>query len=128
MSLLDRGTVPCKIYPTVTVTDSDGNTVTRASQTPIETVGRFWPQVQSSGSTNPYMEEEKIGFLTEQFYTAQFPRAVEEEFGPFNPMSKVSWGPSGASGRERVWEIFGQPIVYNGSAKTKHTTYMLRRA
>jgi hypothetical protein len=128
VSLLDRGDgyIPCKIYPELSRTDADGNTVTYCSPTPIETVGRFWVQNQS-GTSSRLLESNDEGYQTELVYMAQFPRSVDAEHGPFGAQSQVSWGPPDSRGNERRWEFFGDALQYTGSRRTKHNTYTLRR-
>jgi hypothetical protein len=127
MSLLDRSPQdePCLVYPEIHTTDSDGNTVTKASPTGIPTRGRF--QIfNQSGTSSRLQESNDEGYQTEMVYSVRFPRAFEAEYGPFGAQSKVSWG-TDDKGRPKMFEFFGDAIHYPGSWRTAHTIYTLRR-
>jgi hypothetical protein len=118
MSLLYsyRGFEPCTVYPEVTRTDTDGNTITEASTTGTATVARFQIQGQS-GTSSRRAEQQDEGFDTERVYTVRFPRGQFENLGS---QSEVEWD-------GLRWGIFGDRQRYNSSPRTSHVIYTLRR-
>lgn len=117
MSLLDSSPSfeSCTVYPEETTTDADGNTITRASATGVETTGRFQIQGQS-GTSSRRAEQQSEGYETERVYTVRFPRG----FQILGAQSKVEW-------RGGVFSLFGDAQYYNGSRRTAHVIYTIRR-
>ena len=110
MALIDRPggeTVVC--YPEVTVTDSDGNTLTRASSTGITVTGCSVQPRQNS-------EDDEIGFTTAQTYRLRLPRTSNIVLGS---QSKVSWNGT-------TYSVVGDAVVSSGSIRTRRTEYTLK--
>lgn len=117
MSLLDSSPSfePCTVYPEVVTTDADGNTITKASTTGVETVGRF-QIIGQSGTSARRAEQQSEGFETERVYTVRFPRG----FQILGAQSKVLWNGG-------LFSLFGDAQYYRGSRRTSHVVYTIRR-
>lgn len=128
MSLLDRGQgyEPCIVYPEITKTDVDGNTVTTAALgAGIATEGRF--QIfNQSGTSSRRQESNDEGYETEMVYSVRFTRAFEAAHGPLGAQARLSWGVDDQN-RPKMYEIFGDAIRYTGSNRTRHNIYTIRR-
>ena len=116
MSLLDQATEPVIVYPEEAVTDMDGNTRTRPSQTGIPLKARIQVQGQS-GTSARRGEQDNEGFETEKVYKIRFPRSVTQIFGA---QSEIEW-------RGVRWAMFGDANFYTGSRRTSHQTYSMKR-
>lgn len=116
MSLLDKGRETVIVYPTETYIDPDGNISKRASTTGIVTPARIWPAAQS-GTSSRRAEQDNEGFETEQIYLMHLPRSFTHEIGI---AAQIDWN------GER-WHVMGHPRRYNGSPRTAHKVYMIRR-
>ncbi|MCH9733452.1 MAG: hypothetical protein K0U78_02700 [Actinomycetia bacterium] len=116
-SLLDSTNVDAIVFLEETTTDADGNTRTRASATGIPTRVRVWPQNQS-GTSARRAEQADGGFSTEQVYGLRFPRSWPHALGAQSAVE--------IDGKR--WSVFGDPVYYNGSARTRHTHYTIRRS
>jgi hypothetical protein len=118
MSLLDGGAYyePCQVFPEESYTDADGNTMLRASETPIDAVARFQVDEQS-GTSARRAESRDGGYLGEQFYRVRFPRSFSHELGS---QSQILW-------RGETWSVFGKEIRFTASRRTRHTVYRVRR-
>ena len=127
MSLLDRspGFEPCNIYMEITTTDADGNTVTKASTTPIPATARFQIQNQS-GTSSRLAEQNNEGYESEKVYSMRLPRAWEAEHGELQMQAKVGWGLD-SQGREAIYEIFGDVLKVGVAPRTRHNVYNLVR-
>lgn len=128
MGLLDNcdGYEPVLVYPEETYIDRDGNTMTRASDTPLpgDTVARWQVQGQS-GTSSRRAEQQEEGFESERVYTIRFPRG----FPTLGAQAKVRRGLNEADpGGDPVYSIFGDVQVYSSSPRTAHVTYTVRRA
>lgn len=126
--LLDDGAnyEPCTVFPEETALDEDANTITRASATGISTVPGFGPVVgrfqpaSMSGTSARRAEQDNEGFESEQMYTLRFPRKLDALLGELGAQTEIEW-------RGKRWTLFGDPYYYNGSKRTAHTAYLLRR-
>ena len=116
MSLLETGRESVIVYPEVVVTDVDGNTITRASNTGIEIRAAVQP-MSNSGTSGRRAEQDNEGFETEQNYRLRPARSFTQRLGA---QSKVQW-------RGQWWSIVGDHTQYNGSNQTRHTDYVIRR-
>lgn len=128
MSLLDGGDQfePCTVYLEVTRQDEDGNTITTASPTGIQTMARFQIQGQS-GTASRRAEQEDEGFATERVYTIRFTNAFTQQYGELGAQSVIEWGVD-SRGRPARYQIFGDVQRFGGSRRTRHVVYTLRRA
>jgi len=128
VSLLDRGSMfePCTVYPEITVTDADGNTITKASTTGIQTLARFQIQGQS-GTASRRAEQNDEGFDTERVYTVRFPNSFTDNHGELGAQAVIEWR-TDARGLPARWQIFGDVQRYRGSRRTAHVVYTIRRA
>lgn len=117
MSLLDRSNETVTVFPEEVTTDADGNTITRASATGIETRAWIAPQAQS-GTSARRAETQETGFFTEQVYSLRFPRSWTLALGA---QSQIEW--NGVR-----WSVFGNPVSHNGSARTRHCHYTIVRS
>jgi hypothetical protein len=111
MSLLHRGTDTVKVYPEETTTDSDGNTIARASA--IGVLCRA--VVQPLGTPT---EDQDGGYLTETRYRL---RLVGWPGDVLGAQSQVEW-------RGNRYSLHGEPRIYSGSRRTAHVDYLLIRA
>lgn len=113
MSLLHRGTETVAVFPEETVTDADGNTITRASATGVVCKAVVQPMPRSDNT-----EEQDGGFMSE---TKLRLRLVGWAGGLLGPQSKVEW-------QGDKYSIHGEPRQFNGSRRTKHVDYFLTRS
>lgn len=120
MSLLDRcdGFEAVTVYPEEVYFDADQNQMTRASSTGIHAEARWQIQGQS-GTSSRRAEQQEEGFETERVYTIRFPRG----FPILGAQSKVKRDATG-----EVFSLFGDAQYYNGSRRTSHVVYTVRRA
>lgn len=118
MSLLDQGMVDVLLYPEVAVTDRDGNIRTRASDIPIPLNVSLQPQGQS-GTAARRNEQDNEGYETEQVMRMRLRR--QDEHIQIGAQSKVVVG-------DQTWSVFGDAIPYQGSPRTTHLVYTLRRS
>lgn len=117
MSLLNRGNEDVVVYVAEPWTDADGNQMWKvpAEGTPARAMIR--PR-QQSGTSARRAEQSDDGYLAEEVYTLRFARGHEREL---NPQSVVLW-------HGERWHVFGEPTRYNGSPRTRHLTYTIRRS
>ena len=116
MSLLDRGREVVTVYPEIVGTDVDGNIITKASNTGIVTRATVQPMA-ASGTSGRRAEQDNEGFETEENYRLRLPRRFPHVLGA---QAKVSW-------RNQIWSVAGDHKAYNGSNRTRHTDYVIRR-
>jgi hypothetical protein len=114
MSLLDHANEDVVVYLEEVTTDSDGNTITRPSQTGIPTKARVQPINMISAHT----ENQDGGFHTSSRYGLRFPRSWPHVLGA---QSQIEWN-------GKRWSIEGDPIRHNGSPRTRHVHYVIERA
>lgn len=115
MSLLDRTNATVTVFPEVVVADADGNTITRAASTGVVTEARVWP-ISYRGSGFP--ESNDGGFISSTRYGVRFPRSFTTVVGA---QAKVEWDGN-------VYSIVGDPVVFNGSPRTRHAHYVMERS
>jgi hypothetical protein len=120
MSLLDGGAnyEPVIVYPEVSRRDADGNIVTEASTTGVPDVARF-QVLNQSGTSSRRQEQDNEGFESEKVYGMRFPRS-----SPFHSalgaQAEIDWN-------GQRWVVFGDPNLHNGSPRTRHATYTIKR-
>lgn len=118
MSLLARAcTETVTVYPEVLVTDSDGNPKTKPSDTGIVTTARLQVQGQS-GTSSRRQEQDNEGFESEKVYNLRLHPSWPH--GPLGNQAQIEW--LGVR-----WAIFGAENRYNGSARTRHLDYTIKR-
>jgi hypothetical protein len=110
MSLLNRGTETVKVYQEVQtpVTDSDGNTLTRAAKIGTTCKARISP-ISST-------ENADSGFNSESRYRLRlinYPNVLGAQ-------SQIEW-------RGKRYSIEGDGMVYSGSRRTARVEYVLVR-
>lgn len=116
MSLLDRGDEQILIFPEVVVTDSDGNVRTMPSTVGIPARARIQIQNQS-GTSARRSEQDNEGFEIEEVYQLRLPRRSAVVI---DAQARIEW-------RGEYWAIIGGPQEYNGSRRTRHVEYTIRR-
>lgn len=116
MSLLDKAEEPVLVYLEEAVTDKDGNTRTRASQTGTPAIARIQVQGQS-GTSARRGEQDNEGYETEKVYKIRFPRSFPHIIGA---QSEIEW-------KGVRWAVFGDVNYYTGSRRTRHQTYSMKR-
>jgi len=112
VSLLRRGNGIVKVFPEEATTDSDGNTITRASS--VGVICRATVQPLSSG-TNSEVQD----FGAEPGERLRL-RLVGWQGPELGAQSQVEW-------QGRRYSVHGEPRRYNGSRRTRHTDYTLVR-
>lgn len=122
MSLLLRGNELVTFYPEVIHIDADGNTNTRASDMsgPGITVNAVVQAAAQSGTSARRAEQDEEGFESEEIYRVRVARADDDALGYVGPQGRVRW-------RGDEWEVFGHPKIYNGSFRTRHRDFLIRR-
>lgn len=120
MSLLDKGNADITIYRQTTGTDADGNVVTKADwDNPIK--ARAMIQLQSqSGTSARRAEQDSEGFESEEVYRLRLTRADDRRLGELGPQSIIYW-------RDKRWSLIGFAGRFNGSRRTAHNDYTIRR-
>lgn len=118
MSLLDKGNADVLLYPEIAVKDRDGNTRTKASDTPIPL--RVWlSPVGQSGTAARRAEQDNEGYETEKVLRMRLRRKDQNiEIGA---QSKVEW-------KGGTYAVFGDVTEHLGSPRTRHFVYQLRRS
>lgn len=120
MSLIDRsGRYTVTVYPEEMVIDRDGNKHTRASSTGITTTATVHPQ-GFSGTAARRAEMDREGHISEQIAVLYFPRGDTSVEHPLGPQSEIEW-------QGQRWQIFGHGKQFNGSSRTAHITYQIKR-
>ncbi|TCO56905.1 hypothetical protein [Actinocrispum wychmicini] len=116
MSLLDRAHEDILVFPEETTVDSDGNIMTRPSQTGIPARAVIQMLAQS-GTSARRSEQDNEGFESEEVYRLRFPRSFPYVL---SAQARIEW-------RGQYWAIVGEARRYNGSARTRHMDYTIRR-
>lgn len=115
MSLLDRWNTIVTVYPEVEWTDSDGNLMTGPAETGYELKVMIQPQ-SMSGTSSRRAEQDNEGFETEANYRMRPVRGS----APINAQARIDWN-------GEYWAINGDRTLYNGSYRTRHLDYTIRR-
>lgn len=118
MSLLDRHhPEDIVIYHEETAVDSDGNIITRASVTGVPAKAVI-QALSSSGTSGRRAEQDNEGFESEENYRVRLPRWSAEVM---SGQAQIEW-------RGSRWSVVGEPKIYNGSRRTAHIDYSIRRS
>lgn len=115
-SLLNKPNAEVLVHPEVAVKDQLGNTITRPSETGIPCQAR----IQLVGHPT---EEQSIGFETVERLNI---RLIGWTGGELGAQSAIAWGTDDL-GRPKKYSIDGEPLRYNGSARTRRVEYIVRR-
>ena len=117
INILDRpGRDTVVVFLEEEYTDSDGNPMTRASSTGITTTATVQLSA-ASGTSARRAEQGNKGFVTEETYKVRFPRSFPHVL---DAQSKIEW-------QGRMYSVFGDAQRYNGSDRTRHVWYTMRR-
>ncbi|OIR43204.1 hypothetical protein [Corynebacterium sp. NML120713] len=118
MSLLDQWNKEVEVYLEEAVTDRDGNIRTRPSKEPVKL--KVWlAPVGQSGTSARRAEQDNEGYETEQVMRMRLRR--RDHGVHIGAQSKVVFD-------GQTWSVFGDRVIYRGSARTKHHDYTLRRS
>ena len=117
MSLLDHGPETIILYNEETYTDPDGNPSRRASATGVTVTNCVIQPAAQSGTSQRREEQDNEGFESEQVYRLRPPRSFTTEIGM---LAKIEW-------RGDIWGVVGKGKRYNGSPRTAHRDYVIRR-
>lgn len=116
MSLLDKVTEDVVVFPEVVDTDEDGNVWTHASDVGIPTKATI-QQLSASGTAARRAEQDNEGFESEQQFRIRFKRG----FPLLGAQTVIEW-------RGQKWHIFGDHNYFNGSRRTRHVDYTIKRS
>jgi len=117
VSLLDKGRETVILYNEETYTDPDGNASRRAGTTPVTITNVVVQLLAQSGTSARRTEDNNEGFDSEQVYRMRPPRSFTT---PIGMHAKIVW-------RGVEWSVFGKGRRYNGSNRTAHIDYIIRR-
>lgn len=117
MSLLDKGRETVVIYQEVNETDRDGNIIKGVTPVGVTTIATIQPAIQS-GTSQRRAEQTNEGYETEDTYRMRLPRSF-----PFilEAQAQVEW-------LGKRWHVVGKVHRYNGSNRTAHVDYVIRRS
>lgn len=116
MTLLDKGRETVVVYQDEEWIDSDGNVMRRAGSVGVTT--RAVVQVLAqSGTSSRRSEQDNEGFETEAVYRLRLPRDFPFILGA---QAQVEW--LGVR-----WSVIGDAKRFNGSSRTAHYDYVIRR-
>lgn len=118
MSLLDRGRETVVVYTEETYTDPDGNVLRRPKTVGITVNNATVQLLAQSGTSQRRAEQDNEGLETEEMYRLRLPRLYS---GPIlGAHARVEW-------RGLSWAVIGKERRYNGSSRTAHVDYLIRR-
>lgn len=118
MSLLDRGRETVVVFPEEVYTDPDGNVLRRPRTTGTTVTNVVVQLLSQSGTSQRRAEQDNEGQETEEMYRLRLPRSYT---GPvLGAHGRVQW-------RGLSWAVIGKERRYNGSYRTAHIDYVIRR-
>jgi hypothetical protein len=118
MSLLYRGRETVTIYHAEEWISEDGNIMYRPSTTDVEVLSNCVVQLAAqSGTSARRAEQDEEGYDLEEMYRFRPPVSYTREI---HFASQIEW-------HGLRWNIMGHPRRYNGSDRTHHIDYMIRR-
>lgn len=117
MSLLDKGRETIVLYNEETYTDPDGNPSRRASTTGVTVYNCVVQPAAQSGTSQRREEQDNEGFESEETYRLRPPRSFTTRIGM---LAKIEWNGD-------TWGVVGKGKRYNGSDRTAHNDYTIRR-
>jgi hypothetical protein len=115
--LLDKGRETIVLYNEETYISPDGNPSRRASSTGVTVTNCVIQPSAQSGTSQRREEQDNEGFESESTYRLRPPRSFTTIIGM---MAKVVW-------QGETWSVVGKHKRYNGSSKTAHIDYTIRR-
>lgn len=116
MSLLNKAVEDIVVFPQVVTIDDDGNEILIASEVGIPAKATIQP-AQQSGTSARRSEQDNEGYESEQNYRLRFSRRGHIHL---DIATQIEW--LGVR-----WSVVGKPVRYNGSSRTRHIDYMIRR-
>jgi hypothetical protein len=119
MSLLDRGNEDIVVYHEELVTDEDGNRITRPSSVGIPARAMIQLRAQS-GTSARRAEQDNEGYETETVHRMRLTRASQREVGIIGSQAQIEW-------QGIRWAVIGDAQKFNGSRRTAHYDYTIRR-
>jgi len=118
VSLLDKGRETVTVYPEETYTDPDGNILRRPRTTGTVVTNAVVQLLAQSGTSQRRAEQDNEGQETEEMYRLRLPRSYS---GPLlGAHGRVVW-------RGLSWSVIGKERRFNGSSRTNHIDYLIRR-
>lgn len=117
MSLLDRGRETILVFQEVDEIDRDGNIMKGVSPTGVSTIATIQPAIQS-GTSQRRAEQTNEGYETEDTYRLRLPRSFPFILGA---QAQIEW-------LGHRWHVVGKVHRYNGSDRTAHVDYIVRRS
>jgi len=116
MSLLNSWNTVVTVYPEKEYIDADGNRMTTWDpDNPYELKVMIQPLPQS-GTSARRAEQDNEGFEIETSLRMRvLPGAAK-----IDSQARLDWN-------GEWWSIIGDPLTYNGSKRTRHTEYTIRR-
>ncbi|WP_241473174.1 phage head completion protein [Mycolicibacterium neoaurum] len=116
MSLLSNGAEIVTVYPEETVTDEDGNELTRAGSVGVVVKA----SVQPLGPGAERHEKADTGYDVTSRYRLRLAGGFPTGAGILGAQSQVEW-------RGRRYSIDGEAQLHTGSRRTAHVTYTMVR-
>lgn len=120
MSLLDKGNETLVIYPQASRLDADGNKINYADKNNPITVHGVVQLLAQSGTSARRSEQDEEGYDSEEMYRVRLTRADIARVVDILPQAQILWD-------NKTWAVFGYHQYYNGSPRTAHVDFMLRR-
>lgn len=117
MSLLTNTNQTITVYRQIETTDADGNPFIKPSPDGLTMNVMIQPMPQS-GTSARRAEQDNEGFETEQLYRMRLRRGDEDIVLGIRTI--IDWN-------GETWHVAGNPIEYNGSSRTKHVDYTIKR-
>jgi hypothetical protein len=119
MTLLDSTNEVVTVFLEVRTVDADGNPLTKPSVNGVESRARIWQlsstEKQDTAGVNTRAQ---LGVSTRAQFGLRFPRSFPHVVGA---RSQVEWN-------GKRYSVVGDPIVHNGSVRTRHLQYLLERS
>jgi hypothetical protein len=117
MGLLDQTNEDVLLFPEIQWLSPDGNPMTGPSPTGIPARAMIRAAAQS-GTSARRSEQDNEGFETEAVYTMRIPGWSYSEV--LGAQARVEWDGD-------YWAVVGDGMKYNGSRRTRHVQYTIRR-
>lgn len=119
MSILNRGNADILVFSEVMEYDSDGNPRTKPGSVGIPARAMIQLRAQS-GTSARRAEQDNEGFETESVYRMRLTNADHARIGIIGSQAAIEW--------EGIrWSVIGDAQIFNGSRRTRHYDYTIRR-